>query len=490
MSSSASSRPMAARDRGAARGPGGRSAAAHRLRGPRRSRRWISTPSWRAGPQLVLVDELAHTNAPGSRHPKRYLDVEELLAAGIDVYTTVNIQHLESLNDVVAQITRRPRARDRARPDRRRGRRDRTHRPDARRPDPAAARGQGLCPRAGRARAQALLLARQPDRPARTGAAPHRRARRRADARATCRSMPSPGPGPAGERLLVCVSEQPSAAAARALCQARRRPAARPVDGALCRDRAPSAAERGRARSRRRNAAAGRAARRRHADLPGPRIADEVLAYARETQRHPDRHRQIDALALVRDAARLGGARPGAQGGQHQRPRHSRAPARRPAKPVRQSGRHQNRSIPSPMRSAPAFVAAALGVALLISQFVELDNISLVFLAAVLASAVRYGAGAVALRRAAERALLQLLLSAAALHLHDRRSGERRRAVLLHDRGDPDQQPDGADAHADGDRAAARPRRPPSSMPSAGSSRASPSSTICCGRRPIRSPRC
>ena len=57
-------------------------------------------------PKLVLVDELAHTNAPGSRHPKRYLDVEELLGAGIDVYTTVNIQHVESLNDVVAQITR------------------------------------------------------------------------------------------------------------------------------------------------------------------------------------------------------------------------------------------------------------------------------------------------------------------------------------------------------------------------------------------------
>ena len=56
-------------------------------------------------PQIALVDELAHTNAPGARHPKRYLDVEELLDAGIDVYTTLNIQHLESLNDVVAQIT-------------------------------------------------------------------------------------------------------------------------------------------------------------------------------------------------------------------------------------------------------------------------------------------------------------------------------------------------------------------------------------------------
>src|SRR3974377_1634836 len=56
-------------------------------------------------PQLVLVDELAHTNVEGSRHPKRYLDVEELMGCGIDVYTTINIQHIESLNDVVAQIT-------------------------------------------------------------------------------------------------------------------------------------------------------------------------------------------------------------------------------------------------------------------------------------------------------------------------------------------------------------------------------------------------
>ena len=56
-------------------------------------------------PQFVLVDELAHTNAPGSRHPKRFLDVEELLNRGINVYSTVNIQHIESLNDVVAQIT-------------------------------------------------------------------------------------------------------------------------------------------------------------------------------------------------------------------------------------------------------------------------------------------------------------------------------------------------------------------------------------------------
>src|SRR5688572_13048738 len=59
----------------------------------------------RRRPALALLDELAHTNAAGSRHARRWQDVEELLAAGIDVYTTLNVQHVESLNDVVAGIT-------------------------------------------------------------------------------------------------------------------------------------------------------------------------------------------------------------------------------------------------------------------------------------------------------------------------------------------------------------------------------------------------
>ena len=57
-------------------------------------------------PEVALVDELAHTNVVGSQHPKRYLDVQDLLNAGIDVVTTLNVQHLESLNDLVASITR------------------------------------------------------------------------------------------------------------------------------------------------------------------------------------------------------------------------------------------------------------------------------------------------------------------------------------------------------------------------------------------------
>src|SRR5436190_4990087 len=56
-------------------------------------------------PRLVLIDELAHTNAPGSRHPKRYQDVLELLDAGIDVFTTLNVQHVESRTDTVRQVT-------------------------------------------------------------------------------------------------------------------------------------------------------------------------------------------------------------------------------------------------------------------------------------------------------------------------------------------------------------------------------------------------
>ena len=79
-------------------------------------------------PQVVLVDELAHTNTPGSKNQKRWQDVEELLDAGITVISTVNIQHLESLNDVVAQITGIEQQGDDTGFDRAPGRADRTHR--------------------------------------------------------------------------------------------------------------------------------------------------------------------------------------------------------------------------------------------------------------------------------------------------------------------------------------------------------------------------
>ena len=71
----------------------------------RRSRRWTCRRCCARAPELALIDELAHTNAPGLEHEKRYEDVDDVLAAGIDVFSTVNVQHLESLNDQVAELT-------------------------------------------------------------------------------------------------------------------------------------------------------------------------------------------------------------------------------------------------------------------------------------------------------------------------------------------------------------------------------------------------
>ena len=78
---------------------------ARRPRTARASRRWTSTRFVRRAPELALVDELAHTNAHGSRNVKRYEDIDEILDAGIDVTSTVNVQHLESLNDAVFELT-------------------------------------------------------------------------------------------------------------------------------------------------------------------------------------------------------------------------------------------------------------------------------------------------------------------------------------------------------------------------------------------------
>ncbi len=159
-------------------------------------------------PHLVLVDELAHTNAPGSRHLKRYQDVEELLVVGIDVYSTLNIQHIESLNDIVAQIT------------------GVTVRETV--PDPVLdeadeielvdlptdellqrlAEGKVYVPD------QAAYAAQKFFRPGNLAALRElalRRAAERVDRqmRAYMQTRAIPGPWPAGERMLVCVSPSP-----------------------------------------------------------------------------------------------------------------------------------------------------------------------------------------------------------------------------------------------------------------------------------------
>ena len=169
-------------DRGAGRGLRGHSAraasttrAGARRNGPRRHsgaapRRWCWSTNWPT------------PTRPGSRHPKRYLDVQEILAQGIDVYTTLNIQHVESLNDVVAQITR-VRVRETV-PDSIIDRADDVEIIDLT-PDDLIKRlheGKVYLPDDREARDRELFLARQSDGAARTGAAPHGPAGRRAAA--------------------------------------------------------------------------------------------------------------------------------------------------------------------------------------------------------------------------------------------------------------------------------------------------------------------
>ena len=133
-------------------------------------------------PAMALVDELAHTNTPGMRNAKRWQDVEELLAAGIDVISTVNIQHLESLNDVVLRITGVDPTRDGPRRVRAIGRPDRAGRHVARGTASANGARQRVPGGEGRRRARQLLPAGQPGGAARAGAAVGRR---------PCRGQPS-----------------------------------------------------------------------------------------------------------------------------------------------------------------------------------------------------------------------------------------------------------------------------------------------------------
>lgn len=162
-------------------------------------------------PQIVLVDELAHTNAPGSRHPKRYLDVEDLLAAGIDVYTTLNIQHVESLNDVVAQITR-IRVRETV-PDSLLNKADDIEVVDLA-PDELVQRlkeGKVYVPKQAE---RALKHYFSPGNLTALRELALRRTAQRVDEQLLThmRAHAIPGPWPAGERLLACISEEPRSA--------------------------------------------------------------------------------------------------------------------------------------------------------------------------------------------------------------------------------------------------------------------------------------
>src|SRR5579862_2415532 len=162
-------------------------------------------------PQIVLVDELAHSNVEGSRHPKRYLDVEELMSRGIDVYTTVNIQHIESLNDVVAQITH-VRVRETV-PDAVFDRADAVELVDLT-PDDLIARlkeGKVYVPRQAE---RALEHFFSPANLTALRELALRRTAERVDEQllSEMQAHAIQGPWPAGERILVCISDDPRAA--------------------------------------------------------------------------------------------------------------------------------------------------------------------------------------------------------------------------------------------------------------------------------------
>ena len=231
-----------------------------------------STRRSRASPQLIVVDELAHTNAPESRHPKRWQDVQELLAAGIDVWTALNIQHLESLADVVSRITGVV-VRETV-PDRVLQEATDVVLVDIT-PDELIQRlqrRQGLCARDGAARDPELLHPRQSDRAARARAcaAPPTGsttrwsttcARRRSRARGAPPSACSPASAPDE------VSERVVRRAAQLATSPQRR-----LDGGLHRAGRPGG-RRQEGEPDRQDLRSRRAARRRHDAAPGQRLS-------------------------------------------------------------------------------------------------------------------------------------------------------------------------------------------------------------------------
>ena len=345
-------------------------------------------------PDLVLVDELAHANAPGSRHPKRYQDVEDLLAAGIDVWTTVNIQHVESLNDVVARITR-IRVRETI-PDSIVDRADDIEVVDIT-PDDLIQRLKDGKVYVRETAARALHHYFSPGNLTALRELALRAAAARVDAQllAHMQANAIAGPWAAGERVLVCVSERPAAAGLvryakrladrlhapwTALTIETRRSAELPeVD----RDRIADTL---------------RLAERLGAEtltLPGGghAVAEDVLAHARDrnvTQivvGKSARSRLFEVLhgSVVHDLVRLSGGI-----SVHVISGEETAADPVPAKTVRTRA-PRRRADWRPYATALAAVAAAFGVVSLIRPFVGVESLDLVFLTAVVAVAVRCG---------------------------------------------------------------------------------------------------
>ena len=343
-------------------------------------------------PQLVLVDELAHTNAPGSRHPKRYLDVQELLVAGIDVYTTLNIQHVESLNDVVAQITRI---------------RVRETLPDSVLDAAHEIELVDLTPEdlVQRLKEGKVYVRDQAERAIRHYFQPGnltalrelalRRTAERVDDQMVnyMQAHAIAGPWAAGERLLVCVSESPSITA---LIRYARRAADRlhakwtAIYIESQRHHSLTEAQRDRI------AEALRLAERLGAEtirIPGRRIADELIAYATANNitqiiiGKSERSPWFELLhgSVVRELVKRAGnisVHVRAIKDDELAPEGEIA-ARPPGSAFR----------PGPYLRSFLMVGLALGVSELIAQLIEVPNLSLVFLTAILLCAISYGLG-------------------------------------------------------------------------------------------------
>jgi two-component system, OmpR family, sensor histidine kinase KdpD len=340
-------------------------------------------------PQLVLVDELAHSNAPGSRHPKRYLDVEELLAAGIDVYSTLNIQHVESLNDVVAQITR-IRVRETV-PDSIVDRADEVEVVDLTPADLIQRLHEGKVYVKDQAQ-RALRHYFKPGNLAALRELALRRTAQRVDEQmlSYMQAHAIAGPWPASERLLVCINENQLSAQVvrqgRRLADQLKSPwTAVYVESA--RHHRLSEVERDRI------ADTLRLAQQLGAEtitIPGGDIAKDVLAYAQANNvtqiviGKSMRSRWFELLhgsvswELMRRSGKIGVQIVASEG----------EPVPEKTVQTREAGEGFD---VIPYLTSTLTVAAALLFALAIDRFVSVPNISLVFLSAVLFSAIAYG---------------------------------------------------------------------------------------------------
>ena len=244
-------------------------------------------------PAVILVDELAHTNAPGSRHAKRWQDVLELLDAGINVYTTLNVQHVESLNDIVAKITGVI-VRETV-PDSVLERADQIELVDLP-PDELLQRlqeGKVYLPEQAQAAVQNFF--RKGNLIALRELALRRTAERvDAEMQAYMRDHAVARTWPVSERILVCVEPEPALRPARARRPAPRHAHGRRVDRRLRRDARQRAPAPGGARPRRPDAPARRAARRRdrhavrrHDERRDPRVCARIGTSARSSSASP-----------------------------------------------------------------------------------------------------------------------------------------------------------------------------------------------------------